>query len=1071
MSVIVSRTCTEVSDTDRNQPNESRPLDNFRSKSAYVLLGDPGAGKTAVFEGESEDVADALCIPARKFMRLSVESHPEWRGKTLFIDGLDEARVGKTDVFTPFDEIWSKLDELGKPWFRLSCREADWLGDNDREHLASVAPDGVITVLRLDPLTDEDVIKILGARPEIDDAQEFVAKARERDVDGLLKNPQSLELLVKAVASGGWPEGRLDTFERACRQMVREPNKTHQAARRGMRFPSSDQLLNVAGRLCTVQLVADINGYTLGPDESDRDYPSPEECGGGIEYDVYRAALASYLFKAESDDTRLAPVHRHIAEFLGARHLAQLIDGGLPIQRILALITGADGGVVTEMRGLSAWLAAQCSRARMVLIERDPIGVGLYGDLHQFPDDEKCVLLNALEHTGQRLGLDIESQYWIAAFGPLTTPDMEPVLREILADPARDEQHQMLVVFVLRILEEGSRLPKLSTLLLDIVRDDTWWPRIPMSALDAFLHNCSDSQDKTSLLKQLLADIRAGQVSDPDNELLGTLLSWLYPQDLPASQVWKYLSEPSDSNLIGSHVQFWGYDLLEKSSDEDVLELLDSLRGLPPELRPALETHKSDLENLSLKLLGRGLKVYGDKITTERLYDWLGVGLPAVQYGENENVRVWLEQRPAIKKAVLTEGVRRYAESAEENFNVYMYEVEQRLYGSSFPHDLGPWCVQQAMAATDSQAVEYFIALASRVGLSLETQLEQARSHRELQNHISKIITQREQEKIKIRELRRKDQSYIKERERKENEWLAYVRSNEAVLRENRASPALLFRMAQEYFGRFYRSNNYEGPQALERQLQDDQSLVNAALHGLRGVIDREDVPEVEEIISLRAKGKIHYLGWPFLAGLAELERTVPEDSSCWDDKRIRRAVAFYYCTPHGGYRPEWYRRLLEAQPQLVADIQIQFAASEFRGDFEHIYELHELAHSPAHAQVARLASLPLLRAFPTRCKLKQLRELDNLLWAAIQHVDKVPFEELIERKLSRTSMNHAQRTHWLTAGLIVSHKGYCERLSDFVRGREKQLQQVATFFRDSKWQSRSRVGDSDGGTPYPPHW
>ena len=344
------------------------------------------------------------------------------------------------------------------------------------------------------------------------------------------------------------------------------------------------------------------------------------------------------------------------------------------------------------------------------------------------------------------------------------------------------------------------------------------------------------------------------------------------------------------------------------------------------------------------------------------------------------------------------------------------------------------------------------------MGLSLETQLEQAYGHKKLQNRISEMITQREQEKIKIRELRREDQSYMKERERKENERLAYVRSNEAALRENRAAPALLFRMAQEYFGRFYRSNNYEGPQALERQLQGDQSLVNAALHGLRGVIDREDVPEAEEIISLRAKGKIHYLGWPFLAGLAELERTAQEDSSCWDDKRIRRAVAFYYCTPHGGYRPEWYCRLLEARPQLVADIQIQFAVSEFRSDFEHIYELHELAHSPAHAQVARLVSLTLLRAFPTRCKLKQLRELDNLLWTAIQYADRASLEEVIATKLSRKSMNPAPRAHWLTAGLVVSPAIYRERLSDFIRDHEKQVQQVATFFCDSKRQSHSEL-------------
>ena len=128
MSIIVPRTCTEVSDTDRNQPNESRPLDNFRSKSAYVLLGDPGSGKTTTFESESEAVDDTLCVSARDFLTLNVDRHPEWREKTLFIDGLDEVRAGTADVRTPFDAIRRRLDELDKPRFRISCREAGLAG-------------------------------------------------------------------------------------------------------------------------------------------------------------------------------------------------------------------------------------------------------------------------------------------------------------------------------------------------------------------------------------------------------------------------------------------------------------------------------------------------------------------------------------------------------------------------------------------------------------------------------------------------------------------------------------------------------------------------------------------------------------------------------------------------------------------------------------------------------------------------------------------------------------------------------------------------------------------------------
>ncbi len=1083
MSNLVPRTCTEVSDTDHNQKKASRSLDDFRSKSAYVLLGDPGSGKTTALQVEEKDVDDAHFITARDFLTLNMDRHPEWREKILFIDGLDEVRAGTDDVRTPFDAIRERLDALGKPRFRLSCREADWLGTNDQKHLSSVAQDGTVTVLRLDPLTDDDIIAILDAQPGVNDAREFVAKARERGVDGLLTNPQSLELLAKAVTNEGWPENRLDTFERACRRMVRELNDEHRAARKGAETSSPDQLLNAAGRLCAVQLIAGIAGYTVGLGEPDSAYPSPEEYGGDIEPGVYKAVLATKLFRGVSDN-RFTPVHRHIAEFLGGRHLAQLIDKGLPSQRVLALITGADGGVVTEMRGLSAWLAAQCSPARMALIERDPIGVGLYGDLRQFSPDEKRVLLNALKRKGKRLGLELgldrESQYGTAAFGPLVTPDMEHTLREILTDPARDEQHQMLVVFILRILEEGSSIPEISALLLDMVCDDTRWPGINTLALAAFLHAYPDGQEKTAALDQLLVDIQAGRVADPNAELLGTLLTRLYPQDLPASQLWNYLSEPSDSNLIGRYFWFWDRCLLEQSSDEDVCELLNGLPCPPPGLRSALEMAELSLEDLPLKLLARGLNAYGDRIPTEQLYDWLGVGLPVTQYKfgeEARNVQVWLEQRPAIQKEILTEGVRRYAESDDESFYGYMYEVEQRLYKANPPSDFGAWCLEQAIATTDSQVAEYFISFASRAGLPLESQLGKTRGHRDLQNRISRMIAQRDRHEAEYQEHARQRQSYTEEREREENEWLAYVHRSETALCENRAAPALLHHLAKIYLDKgLFRAMNLnpvqkkmrrqateidDGLEAVKQKLGGAQSLVDATLQGFRGVLDRKDVPQVEKILSLQEENRISYFQWPFLAGLAELERVAPNELDRLDENQIRKALAFYYCTPHGEYRPKWYRRLLALRPKIVAEVQMQFAVSEFRTDSASTYNLWELAHDPEHAQVARYASLPLLRAFPTRCKLKHINALNNLLWAAIQHADRASLEELIERKLSRTSMNSAQRVHWLAAGLVVSPDVYRGRLNDFVQNRERRIHHLEEFFCDFDRHSRYELGIS----------
>ena len=1020
-----------------------------------MLLGDPGAGKTTAFEAECKALGEKAClITARNFLTFEPQSHPEWRDKTLFIDGLDEIRVGANDARTPFDQIRGRLDALGKPRFRLSCREADWLGANDQKHLESISPDSKVTVLRLNPLTGSDIDDILNARPDIDDADAFIAAAEEQGVEELLENPQTLEMLADVVAQGrGWPDSRKKTFDMACDQMVREHNEEHQVAQGSNSPPTPAQLLDAAGRLCVVQLISGAAGFTLRG-QPDEDYPALDQC----DYDspeMLRPARDTKLFKGASNN-RFTPIHRHIAEFLGAQHLAKVIKSGLPARRVIALIVGGDGTVVTEMRGLSAWLAAHCKDARAGLIKRDPIGIGLYGDIREFSTDEKRALLESLNCEASRL----DSAWGMAAaFGALVMSDMESEIKEVLNNINRDRDHQMFTEFVLDVLAEGGPLPNLSELLLEIVRDDTRWPGVNYAALDAFIRNCPDNPEKTDELKALLVDIQCEKVSDPDNHFLGTLLTQLYPHYLPPSEVWDCLSEKGNPEFFGIYWRFWNTELLKKSSDEQVVELLDNLQQRLPRLQSAL--YVRSLDDLPLNLLARGLKVHGDQLDTERLYDWLNVG-----FAENQDeswdlaeealheICSWLEQRPEVQKAVILEGLFR---CPEDLFWWHATNVQKRLYEACLPPDFGLWCLNQAVVIADAKprVAEYLLEWAVRTytdrsnneGLSLEVLQEHTQRNETLKSYLDQrlpppSIPPQQQE------WQEQDRRFAEELQRKEKKRLAYIRSNEVALRENRAAPDLLDQMAYKYFGRFFRRGGDAGLKAIEKWLQGDRDLIDATLQGLQGVINREDVPDIDEILGLRERGRRHHLGLPFLAGLAELERTAPEEApSRWDDGRIRKAIAFYYCTPHMDYRPGWYQRLLLARPEIVAEVQVQFAVSEFRSGREHIYKLWELARDADHDQVAKYASLPLLRAFPTRCKQKQIKDLDHLLWAAIQYADRASLQELIEKKLSRKSMNDAQRVHWLAAGIIVSPETYNDLLGNFAEGRERRIRSLAEFF------------------------
>ena len=1044
----VSRTCTEIParDEDRHQRGESqsRPLKEFRESPAYVLVGDPGAGKTTSFQDECAALGEqAFLVTARDFLTFDPQNHPEWRGRTLFIDGLDEIRAGTSDVLTPFHQIRSKLDALVKPRFRLSCREADWLGENDRKHLASVAPDSQVKVLRLDPLTDADIASILDARPDIEDARAFIEAARGRSVEGLLANPQTLRMLADVVAGGaGWPESRMETFEMACRQMVREHNEERQAAQESGGSLSPGKLLDAAGRLCALQLISGRAGYTLRG-EPDEEYPALDQC----DYDspeALRSALFTKLFTAATSGNLSTPVHRHLAEFLGGRHLAAVIQNELPARRVISMMTGEDDTVVTEMRGLSAWLAAHSRDARADLIERDPIGVGLYGDIGEFSLNEKRALLDSLKREGARLDSVWRSA---AAFGALATSEMEADLREVLRDNDRTRDHQAFTDFVLRFLAEGTPLPDLGVLLIAIIRDDTRWPRVNTSALNAFIHNCPDGQDKADELRSLLADIRAERVSDTDKELLGILLWELYPRDLSPPQVWDIYFETSHrESFFGMYSWFLSSGLLEKSSEDQVAELLDTLRERLVEWRQALKGSGS-LEQLPVRLLARGLQAHGVQLATERLYGWLDLGfrnsLDDSPIGDKEDIqeiRSWMEDHPEIQKAVILEGLECCPDS--EDFWQQAFNVAARWYGANPPSEFGLWYLEQAVSMADKKPLvaEHLLDMAYQAhrnhagDANLSLEVLQARTRRKacLRKRLDQLLSPSPvgERHLQYQEKRRRVQ------EEEQHQWIEHVRSNKAALLGNQAPPRLLYHMANWYFS---------GQKVIEERLRGDRDLIDAVLQGLRRTIDREDVPDQEEILRLREQDELHFLGPAFLAGVAEAEKTT--DVSQWHDDRLRKAIAFHYSSDISNREPQWYRRLLTERPEIVAEVQVQFAVSGFRCGRERIDKAGALAYDPDYDQVAKHASLPLLRAFPTRCKLKQMESLHYLLKAAIQHSDGRSFQELIDTKLSRKSMNDAHRVSWLAAGIVVAPPVYADELRDFVKGKEARTRHLMGFF------------------------
>ena len=83
----------------------------------------------------------------------------------------------------------------------------------DKTALKDVSPDGAVTVIRLDPLSKQNIKAILANNHGAEDPDGFIRAARERGVDRLLENPQNLDMLAEFVSQGRWPDSRKEMFD------------------------------------------------------------------------------------------------------------------------------------------------------------------------------------------------------------------------------------------------------------------------------------------------------------------------------------------------------------------------------------------------------------------------------------------------------------------------------------------------------------------------------------------------------------------------------------------------------------------------------------------------------------------------------------------------------------------------------------------------------------------------------------------------------------------------------------------------------------------------------------------
>lgn len=602
--------------------------------SCFILLGEPGIGKTREFEYQyqilkknghkaffsrwqdwngKEDLLEILDDERASFEEdLSSGNQPAW----WFIDSLDEGRIKTSEAF---DFLLGALKSLHKSEkfanlkLRLSCRSRDWRS-TEQEKLSrffslqgeSDSPKTGVVAVTLLPLT-ENVVRLLALEKLGNDqaVNTFFQAMTHRHIIPLSGQPLLLGMMLSLFHENGlFGKDRTEIYQKTIEKLSTENNRFR--GDRDVFETNPEQRLSITKKLASFMVFGAFE-TTAVPDRDEISEKTLDASVTGEKKQLLLETLNTGLF-SQGAEHHFRFVHRSIGEYLAASALAEKLDDGLRLARLLPIFWASQGTIPSPLRETAGWLAGFNPHFREWIIDTNPLTAALGDTIRYAPEDRERII--------EMLALRFKNLNWqgeFDRFGDLGRSVDSDVLQRLMGT----DQSPAVRHFVIDLVNAAER-EDLFPSLMDLAGDPSVVPRLRSHAVRVLAAHAA-SQYASQLSNFLLLSAN----EDPEDEIAGTILHGLYPAHLPSGQAVSALHPPRNPRLYGSYRYFWEFEFCDRIPLKDCPSALDLIEPLLPTHGPFHQNieHRMAYARIFTRLIQRVLSIQSFDIG--RLGSWL----------------------------------------------------------------------------------------------------------------------------------------------------------------------------------------------------------------------------------------------------------------------------------------------------------------------------------------------------------------------------------------------------------------------------------------------------------------